>query len=385
MNMYRREKTSMDVKKCLELLQEQNKHLQNVVNKNKHGAHYDAILEKYKELEKILSSTATESSEDLDEKMKEEYGNVDKISDPSKQDVELFLLMIKEKYAPYQNIPDAPGRSDEEIHELGKKYFSWLPNDTSYAVAMSVYSWTSPDFTRIGYFNLFKYSGLNFGGPIDSNKFDIDTIVEAIWSSNWGTFTPHNYIYMNSFMMKPAATKEDISNQLTNEKLVKLNKHNISQSNLISYALLTMPKTSIKLKDKLYSGQVDISNLGSSKFATYFNQLPANNDLKMAPLDMKLKNALSGFLKVGNIVVYKSFMSFTDSQEDATKYSNGIIVTMLPPDKNDGYWQQCRYITPLSDDPKKIEYLFNIGTKVKVISIDGTLPNVQITFQVINE
>jgi len=59
--------------------------------------------------------------------------------------------------------------------------------------------------------------------------------------------------------------------------------------------------------------------------------------------------------------------STTDTFEDGVHYSNGFVYKLWPAD-GASEWQNCAYITPLSDNPvSKIEYLF-MPTSFEVIS-----------------
>ncbi|MGJ8691021.1 MAG: hypothetical protein ACSHW0_00920 [Thalassotalea sp.] len=274
-------------------------------------------------------------------------------------DISNFNWMLDNHYIPYQNIPDEPGRSVEEIKTLGLQYFPYSPY--GFEMAMAIYDWTTADFTRIDFFNIFTYSEVN-GAPSD-----MDSIAKGIWSADWPPYTPKNKDYMNSFLMTPAESLANVQQQLKEQAPI-LNAMNLSENNIIMAALAGMPRTSTIAKPNLYSGQVAIANLGTGKFASYFTQLPANSDPSLPPIEMNLQKAIDSFMAVGQTLTLKTFMSFTDSFDDAMHYSNGIVICVSP-SKDTVTWQQATYITPLSDGPTKVEYLFNIGTKFLVKNI----------------
>ncbi len=277
----------------------------------------------------------------------------------SERDAANLSWMIENKYVPYQNIPDAPGKTFEEIKALGEQYFPFTPY--SFEVAMAVYDWTSPSFARIDFFRMFEYTGVA-GTPLD-----MDSIANSIWTSNWPPFTPQDPDYMNSFMMVPADSLANVQAQLA-EVAPQLHPLNTSQINLIMNGLNAMPPSSVYSKPRLYSGQVDVSNLGTQHFATYFTQLPYNWE-EGTPLEMPLEEAIDTFMQVGKTITLKGVMSFTDSLEDAMKYSNGIVLNVAPP-TGALTWTDNTYITPLSDDPAKTEYLFKAGAAFKVLGIE---------------
>ena len=86
------------------------------------------------------------------------------------------------KLVPYQNIPDAPGKTDAEIERLGQLFFPFTEHNKQ--LAFSVYDWTSASFMRIVMFRFFVYTG------IEGDPLDLDTIANVIWSSDWPPFTP---------------------------------------------------------------------------------------------------------------------------------------------------------------------------------------------------
>ncbi len=279
------------------------------------------------------------------------------------EDIESFNWMMDNKYIPYQNIPDEPGRTTEELKKLGLQYFPYSKN--SFELAMSIYDWTTADFTRIDFMRIFTYTG------VEDNPLDMDSIANSIWTANWPPYTPQNTDYMNSFMMVPANSLEDVQNQL-DEKAESLCVNNTHESNIIVAALQSMPRVSCISIPKLYSGQVAISNLGTNHFASYFLELPANSDPSLPPLQMDLDDAIETFMAVGEVITLKSFMSFTDSFEDAQKYSNGIVIILTPPD-GAVTWERSTYITPLSDGPDKTEYLFEPNTKFTILDIKNVV------------
>jgi hypothetical protein len=275
-------------------------------------------------------------------------------------DIERFNWMFHENYIPYQKIPDSPGKTTEQIKEAGRQYFPFT--EYSFQLSMALYDWTTADFTRIDFFTIFAYS------RVIKKPLDLNSIAQAIWTADWPPYTPQDVYYMNSFMMKPAKSLEDVKNQL-DEKASILRINNLSELNIIEASLKSMPRTSIIKIPKLYSGQVAISNLGTEHFATYFEEFPNNADSNK-PLEMALTEALDTFIKTGNTLTLKSPMSYTDSLKDAMHYSNGIVL-IASPKKGAVHWEEATYITPMSDGPEKIEYLFHPNTKFLIENIEA--------------
>lgn len=270
----------------------------------------------------------------------------------SEADAGLLDQMMNLKIVPYQNIPDEPGKTDAEIRALGLQYFPFTPY--SYELAMSVYDWTTASFARFVFFKVFAYTGLQ-GQPLD-----LPSIVEAIWSSSWPPYVPSNPDYMNSFLMAPATSYEDVYTQLLNV-YQQLQAYNDAENRLVAAAFQSMPRTSVLAKPQLFSGQMDISNLGPEHFAPEFLQFPGNSGPATVPLQMPLDQALATFITVGSTISTKMVWSFTDSIADAMHYQNGILLIANSP-AGAVVWDAANYITPLSDGPEKTEYTFAPGT-----------------------
>lgn len=302
-------------------------------------------------------------------------GTLTSFSTPSSHSLERFQWMIDQKYVPYQKIPDEPGRSTKELQKLGRQFFPYSPN--SFELAMAVYDWTTADFTRIDLMRLFTYTG------VSDQPLDIDSIANGIWTSNWNTYNPRNKYYMNSFMMHPSDSLDDVRQQLE-EKKDTLYTCNLAEIDVLVSALRSLPRTSCISKPALYSGQVAIFNLGSHHFATYFEEMPANHDASLPPLGMPLAKAIDTFIQQGKTLTLKTFMAFTDTYEDACHYSNGIVLIVHPP-AGAVTWQRTTYVTPLSDGPTKTEYLFELGTQFEVMDVqpNGDDGNVVITLRVL--
>lgn len=275
-------------------------------------------------------------------------------------DVDNLDWMIENKYVPYQNIPDAPGKTVAEIEALGQQFFPFSP--ASFELAMTVYDWTTADFTRMVFYNIFAYTAA--GGPPYS--LDLDSIAQNIWLSNWGTYNPQNADYMNSFLMVPASTEASVLQQLEGNYL-QVQPLNTSELNLLAAACASMPRTSLIQQPQLFSGQVDIYQLGTEHFAIEFLQCPLNSEVG-TPLTMPLQQALDSFITVGATLTTKMPWSFGSTMAEAMTYQNGIILVASPP-PNTAVWDSACYVTPLSDDPNKIEWLFSPGTSFEVTSI----------------
>lgn len=295
----------------------------------------------------------------------------------SAADAAYLTEMFNEKYVPYQNIPDAPGKTTQQITALGQQYFPFTP--WSFQLAISVYDWTTASFTRMVLMEIFEYTGIG----IPPYPLDLPSIAAAIWESNWGTYTPQNVDYMRSFMMVPASSQQDVLQQLQ-ANYVDLQNFSTVENRLLAAAFQSMPRTGTKAMPQLFSGQVDIYQLGTEHFGIEFLECPLNIGSTSVPLQIPLTDALASYIRLGDSITTKMAWSFGSSMEEAMKYQNGIILVVNPP-TGAVVWDSASYITPLSDDATKIEYTFAPGTtflvqSVQTQTIDGK-PAVLITLQ----
>lgn len=265
---------------------------------------------------------------------------------------------------PYQNIPESPGKSSDEIRALGERFFPFTP--FSFQLAMCIYDWTTASFTRMVLLKIFEYTGVT-SKPLF--PLDRDSIAEQIWASNWSTYTPQDPDYMRSFLMEPAHSLDHVQSQLdrVGDRLHRLSD---VQNRLLAAALQSMPRTSILSQPVLFSGQVDISQLDLEHFGIEFLECPANGGPIGETLVYPLDDVLTSYASAGRTVTTKAAWSFTDSLEDAMRYANGILLVLNG--RGDSWvWDAPAYITPLSDDPGKNEYVSAPGTRFQVQSVDN--------------
>lgn len=277
-------------------------------------------------------------------------------------DAAYLEAMIAQKYVPYQDIPDAPGKSAAEIRALGLQLFPFTPY--SFPLAMSIYDWTTASFTRLVLMKIFAYTAMGRSPP----PLDQPGIAEAIWESNWNTYNPSNADYMRSFLMVPADSLQNVQTQLA-AVADQLQRFADIENRLLAAGFQAMPRTSTVDQAQLFSGQVDIYQLGTEHFGIEFLQCPLNAGPAGVPLQIPLQQALDDYIQVGDTLTTKMVWSFGSTYEEALQYQNGIILIANPP-PGAWVWDAASYITPLSDGPDKIEYTFAPGTSFLVQSVE---------------
>ncbi|PNP50291.1 hypothetical protein THARTR1_08999 [Trichoderma harzianum] len=276
--------------------------------------------------------------------------------------------MIEQKFIPYQHIPDAPTRSIQEIRALGRQYFPFTPY--SFELAMTLYDWTTASFARMVLFKIFQYTGIDSGIAALPHPLDRESLAVNIWQSNFSVYTPQDADYMRTFLMQPAHSFDNLTAQL--EEVID-QVYNLSEieNRLLVAAMQSMPRTSIASKPRLFSGQVDMEQLGTARFGIEFEECPLNKGPVGVELTHSLTDALASYMSVGNTITTKMVWSFTDSMEEAMHYSNGIVLVLNPPSEA-SLWDSVSFVTPLSDDPAKMEYTAALGTKFEIQSIQHT-------------
>jgi hypothetical protein len=273
--------------------------------------------------------------------------------------------MEKTGLIPYRNIPTG-GKSAAEIASLGRQYFPFTPY--SYEIALAIYDWTTADFFRMDLFHLYRYTQLT------KSPLDMAQIANGIWTANWPPYVPSNADFMNSFMMIPAESLSDVSSQL--DKVAgSLQVYLDALARLIIAGKYALPRVSQLSQPFLYSGQVAISNLGESAFPIYFQEYPGNAGPVGKVMAMDLDVALDTFMAPSNVVILKTFISFTNSLNDAMHYQNGIVLKLSPPAQLRTWGDGITYITPLSDEANKIEYTFSPGANIQIDSFEKKTVN----------
>ncbi|KAF7347039.1 hypothetical protein MVEN_01457600 [Mycena venus] len=306
-----------------------------------------------------LTPAPTSQSPTLDAPMTVS-GKLKPLPDVSADDASFIDRMIAQNYVPYRNNPDGPGKTMEEIQALGQALFPF--SQYHFQLAMCVYDWTTASFTRMVLLKIFEYTG------VQETPFPIDqpSIAKQIWGSNWGPYVPSNADYMNSFMMTPAFSFGDVKRQLD---LVASDLHALSnvQNRLLTAAMQALPRTSIFERPHLFSGQVDMSQLGLDHFGIEFFECPLNDGPVDKSLTIEFATAMKSYVAKGKIITTKMVWSFTDNIREAMHYSNGILLVTNIPD-NSCVWETASYVSALSYDPDKIEYTFMPGSRFEVIS-----------------
>ncbi|KAI0970222.1 hypothetical protein F4678DRAFT_436158 [Xylaria arbuscula] len=279
----------------------------------------------------------------------------------SATDIAFIDAMIEKRYIPYQNIPGAPGKTVEELTALGRRLFPFTTH--SFQLALCVYDWTTASFARMVLLKIFEYTGIQqLPFPLDQ-----ESLAEQIWASDWGPYTPQDPDYMRSFMMKPAESLEDVKAQL-GEVISDLHELSTVENRLLSAALQSLPRTSIFQCQNLFSGQVDICQLELDHFGIEFLECPLNDGPVGKEFRIPLADVLKTYVSEGKTITTKMAWSFTHNIEDAMHYENGILLVATYPEGS-RVWDSGAYVTPLSDDPKKIEYVFAPRTAFKVLSV----------------
>ncbi|KAH7332619.1 hypothetical protein B0J17DRAFT_678311 [Rhizoctonia solani] len=279
----------------------------------------------------------------------------------SKTDIEYFQRMVDRGFVPYPLGSEA--KTHEEIRVLGSRYLPCLPH--SFQLAMVIHDWTTPSFARMVLMKMFEYTAI----PGNPPPIDKDSVASLIFASNWLTYTPDNPDYMRVFLMKPAKSKQDILTQLE-AVLSQLQHFSAVENRLLEVAAGSMPRTPKLSVPRLYSGQPDVHEFGMDRFGVGFTQCPLNAGPMGVPLEVGLDEALETFLHSGKVVTTKQVWSFSDSIKTAMSYQNGIVLIVEPPEDGSLLWEVPCYVTPLSWEADKIEWIFPLGTSFTVLATE---------------
>ncbi|PIL34298.1 hypothetical protein GSI_03073 [Ganoderma sinense ZZ0214-1] len=273
---------------------------------------------------------------------------------------------IDQKHVPYPDVPDAPGKTDEEIRKLGQRLFPWSPH--SYELAMCVYDWTTASFARMVFMKVFQYTAMA-ETPL---PLDLPSIALMIWESKWDSYIPQNADYMSSFLMQPANAQDEVDVQLK-QVHDELQRFSDVENRLLAAAIAALPRTTILARPYLFSGQVDIYQMGMSRFGIGMLEYPGNAGPVTSALEVEFAAAVATFFQLDSVITTKMVWAFTDSEADAMHYSNGILLIVEPHDPADVdsiLWDTSAYVTGLSNDPEKTEYLFPPGSMFRVLAVE---------------
>ncbi|KAK3984339.1 hypothetical protein QBC44DRAFT_388556 [Cladorrhinum sp. PSN332] len=274
------------------------------------------------------------------------------------EDIAAIRGWMRSEHIPYQNIPDAPGRTYGEIKTKAFRLFPF--QDYAQELGMCVYDWTSPSFLRMELLKVFEYTGCQ---PQTLLPLDEDSLAYSIWRSSWGTYNPQNEDYMHSFMMRPSTSLEDVRGQLS-RVVWTLHRLSDTENRVLSAALDLLPRAPVSYCPQLFSGQSSTSEVALDRFGVYFRECPLNGGPSGTTLAFPFDEALRTFLAPGRTITSKCIIGFTDVKVEAMQHSNGILL-VLNPKKGSAVWD-APYITPLSADPNRNEYAFKPGTRFRV-------------------
>ena len=283
----------------------------------------------------------------------------------SASDISFLDSMVALNVVPYRNIPEAPCKTLDEIRSLGRTLFPFTPH--SFQLALSVYDWTTASFLRMVLFKIFEYSAV----AQHPRPLDLSSIAQQIWRADWGAYNSHDEDFMRSFLMKPAKSLQDVEAQLQKVAPI-LHQFSDVQNRVLSAACQALPRTSTFAKPRLFSGQIDISQMTLDQFGVEFEECPRNKGPVGEPLTVKFSNVLETYVSKGKTITTKMVWAFTDSFEMAMEYSNGILLIADAPQNGPAVWETTAYVTPLSTDPEKYEYTFMPGSQFEVTSVDRT-------------
>ncbi|KAJ0413111.1 hypothetical protein BJY00DRAFT_322509 [Aspergillus carlsbadensis] len=324
----------------------------------------------------IISHTPTERSFGISVDTRTVTGKLKALPEISAGDAAYFNSMIASNLVPFAPDEGALGKTQDEIRAIGQRLFPFSPY--SFQLAMAIYDWTTASFARMVFIGMFRYSNLYI--PRKDREpvapLDHEGLSNAIWTSNWGAFTAQNAPFMASFLMEPAWSRLGVELQLLDvrDDLVRAVE---VEDRLLAAAMRSLPRTSTLARPRLYSGQLDMAHLDIENFGIEFVECPANDGPVCRPLRDTLRTALDTFLAVGSTVTTKVTWSFTDTLEGALHYSNGVLLLLdsCNDDAPPCVWESVSYVTPLSNDPKKIEYTSPPGSRFRVLSTEEATYN----------
>lgn len=285
-------------------------------------------------------------------------GKLNPVRGITEKDIKLFQEMLDLGIIPYRNLPSGNPKSPEEIRKLGEQYF---PNDPyGYFKAYAIYDWTSADFIRFDLFKQMVYT------EIAGNPLDIASIAYLIWQAYYPPYIASNADFMNMFLMKPANSEQEVVAQLTEKLANKIQSYCNAEFNIFTQAVLDLPKISNQTLPELFRGAPPMSTRVpiTNRFCAQFLQFKGNAGPIGRSLEIPLKQGLDEYLQLDDIFTGKTCFSYSNNEEGAKVWQNGVLMTVQTPAGYDT-WPCGADITPFSLNPKTIEYSFPLNTRYK--------------------
>ena len=273
--------------------------------------------------------------------------------------INAFREMIDLKIVPYQDPPSGTPKSDAQLQALADHYFPG--NIYGFDYAMALYDWTSSSFIRQDLFHQLQYTGVA-GHPLDLPK-----IGSVIWNCNYPGYSAKDANFMNQFMMLPATSEVDVSQQLqaVHEKVKPLA---VSEMDVQVNALLALAPPTVAKYPQLYRGAMPLSGgYTTADFAPSLFEFPGNAGPTTDPLYKAFDEALNGILRAGSVITTKGPWSFSNDEVGAKVWQNGILITLNPPEGAE-FWPSCADITAFSLNPGTFEINMPPVTRYRIDS-----------------
>jgi hypothetical protein len=251
---------------------------------------------------------------------------------------------ISPPIVPYQR-PSLTPKSPQEIRALGEEYFPNTLNSTD--IALSIYDWSQPDFSRInslltfsrfiqdfeGFWYAFEETPIKcfiFGPPFPECSKDIFFV-----------FRPLNLQW------------------------------NLAQVTLITYGLSLLPANASSDLPALYRGDVEFTkNLFCAQFVEFYNATQSN--LPGDPwinFTTPLPTCVQDYFTPGSFVTTRVLWSTTSDYSTGLGYSRGVFFTILPPPPNQNWGGKNIAAFTISTDDE--EYLYPPNSQFQIFSIDS--------------
>ncbi|KAK7046034.1 hypothetical protein VNI00_007029 [Paramarasmius palmivorus] len=302
-------------------------------------------------------------------------GPLKPLPDISSDDIKYIRARIQSQYIPYPQPGKTPEEIRKDLEKRGQQYFPW--SQYSFELAMVTYDWTTASFARMVIPKMFEYAQMATPRPIDT-----DSTASAIFDSNWPPYTPANADYMRSFLMVPAKSRQEVMNQLVGTSgssgvQEALKRFTATQNSILSIAVHCLPRTPRFTTPYLYSGQLDMSQLHKDQFAAAFLQFELNKGPPGVILAQDFTVTTESLVQPYDIITTKQVWSFGDTLDIALHYQNGIILVINgnSPLSDSAVWDTPAFVTHLSNDLEKIEWVVPPGTSFLVTTSEWRVIN----------
>lgn len=259
---------------------------------------------------------------------------------PNRADVALVDAMINNRHISYQKVPGSPRETKKVIEVLGRQFFPFTRY--SFQLATCVFVWTPASF--FGVVSLKVDDATSSNGGSSEMKTEHDEVSRPEWSKNESWLEK---LMRSVAISDPIEIQEKVkdSDESYTTRVAKQPTLDGPVNRLMSLALGALPRTSFFQHPHLFSG---VTGTDKPWLKFFWGE----------SIDESLNSGHN------REITTRTAWSFTDNIHDATKpWPETLLIANVS--KCSSVWEHAAYVTPMSHNRTKAEYVFPPGSQFK--------------------